>query len=517
MRGLVYLEWCYARNNFNAVRRSPARLVLWTLYVVALVGLSVGRFAHGRPPQAAGIGVPHGAAIGIAGGFFVLTGISILLGAAGRFAAFRSAAEAVLMLNAGLRPLTIAIWLQLRQSVAGFRSLGAFSYTFLIFAPVNAGFFGTARAFLATIVILAIPQTAALPAFLLARGRGKLPAFFVGSLFAATGFIYALAGLSGAHVFDPLLRATHVDLALLVKAALLAQPVAFIVPSLLLACFVGIVATRGNDAIPEIYAASNTMLERQRGRFGRRETRTKWRNEGARRVRVPGGTLAIVWKDWIALRRSPGGLRGTLAGFALWIACGVVAAVLTSYFDDRTPLGAFESAIGLRIVFWTPLAATSGLAADIAQPLFWLSTESLRTRLAAWTMSRSWQASASLGCGAGAAALASGKLALALLCVPFAALCVYSFKALGIGMYAVFPSPLDSGGPMLLLRLAASIAYLIPGAVTFGVAVFLHLGVLGAMSVFAFVLALQAWLVLELVSVRFMEYGAALATISRAT
>ena len=517
MRGLAYLEWCYARNNFNAIRRSPARLILWTLYVVSLVFLSVGRFAHGGAQRSTGLGVSHGAAIGIAGGFFVLTGLSILLGAAGRFAAFRSSAEAVLMSNAGIRPLTIAIWLQLRKSVAGFRSLGAFSYTFLIFAPVHAGFFGTARAFLATIVVLAIPQTAALPAFLLARGRGKVPVMIVGALFAAAGLIYALAGLSGAHVFDPLLRATHLDPALLVKAALLAQPVAFVVPSLLLACFVGIVAMRGNDAIPEIYAASNTMLERQRGRFGRREKQATWRKNDARRARVPVGALAIVWKDWIALRRAPGGLRGTLVGFALWIACGVGAAVLTSYFDDRTPLGAFESVLGLRIVFWTPLAATNGLAADIAQPLFWLSTDSLRARLAAWTVSRSWQASASLGCGAAAAAFASGKPVLALGCIPFAAISVYAFKALGIGMYAVFPNPLDAGGPMLLLRLVASIAYLIPGAAVFAVAAILHAGPVGAMLACALVLGLQAWIVIELVARRFTEYGAALATIARTT
>ena len=517
MRGLVYLEWCYARNNLNAIRRSPARLVLWTLYVAMLALLSVGRFAHGRPQQAT-LAVSHGAAIGIAGGFLVLTGIAIVLGAAGRFAAFRSAAEAVLMSNAGLRPLSIAVWLQLRKSAAGFRSFGAFSYTFLVFAPVHAGFFGTARAFFATILVLAIPQTAALPAFLLARGRARIAVTVAGSLCAAAGGIYAVAGLSGEHLFAPLLRRTHLDVSIFVKGALLAQPAAFVVPLLLLAVFVLVVAWRGNDAIPELYAASNAMLERQRrGRFGQRERRRARRERVRGPVRVPAGSLAILWKDWITLRRAPGGIRAKLLGAGMWIAFGTGAAVATLRFHDRTPLAAFESALGLRIVFWTPIAAADGLAADLAQPLFWLSTGSLRVRLAVWALARAWQTAVSLGCAAAAAALAFGRPLLALCCVPFAALAAYAFKALGIGLYAIFPSPLDAGGPTLLLRLGASIAYLVPGATLAAVAGLLHAGSFGATCAFALALGVQAWLVIELVALRFMERGATLATVSRST
>jgi hypothetical protein len=518
MRGLAYLEWCYIRNNVRAIRRSPVRLALWLLYAVSIVFLCIGRSQRAASQTPSAHGVAHGPALGVAGGFLLLTGVAIVLGGAGRFAAFRSPAEAVLMTNAGLRPLTIAIWLQLRKSVAGFRSLGAFSYTFLVFAPVHEGLLGTARAFLATACVLAVPQTAALPAFLLGRGRGRKPVLIVGAALAAFGVVYAIAGFAGRHVFVPLLRATHVDLAVLVRAPLLAEPLAFGVPLLLLAAFVAVVAWRGDDALPELYAASNLALARQQRRGARdRATRHPRHSSAVTQTRVPAGALAMVWKNWMTLRRTPGGIKGRLAGPALWIGLGIGAAALTRRFADGTPLAAFEALAGLRIVFWTPISAASGLASELAQPLFWLSTDTLRTRLTAWLLASSWPAAFAIGCGGAAAASVLGRPLVALCSLPLAALCVASFKALGIGLYAVFPDPLDAGGPTLLLRLAASVAYLVPAALTATVAALLHAGAGGATAAFAATLGAQGWLVLELVALRFCERGASLATLSRAT
>jgi hypothetical protein len=190
---------------------------------------------------------------------------------------------------------------------------------------------------------------------------------------------------------------------------------------------------------------------------------------------------------------------------------------LTRRFADGTPLAAFEALAGLRIVFWTPISAASGLASELAQPLFWLSTDTLRTRLTAWLLASSWPAAFAIGCGGAAAASVLGRPLVALCSLPLAALCVASFKALGIGLYAVFPDPLDAGGPTLLLRLAASVAYLVPAALTATVAALLHAGAGGATAAFAATLGAQGWLVLELVALRFCERGASLATLSRAT
>jgi hypothetical protein len=518
MRGLAYLEWCYVRNNMRAIRRSPMRLLLWLVYAVSIVFLCIGRSSRVAPHTPSAYGVAHGTAIGVAGSFLLLTGVAIVLGGAGRFAGFRSPAEAVLMTNAGLRPLTIAVWLQVRKSVAGFRSLGAFSYTFLVFAPAHEGLLGTARAFLATTFVLAVPQTAALPAFLLARGRGRKLVIGVGTALATVGITYAIAGFAGRHVFVPLLRATHLDPALLVKAPLLAEPVAFIVPLVLLAAFVIVVASLGDDALPELYAASNLVLARQQRRGNReRPARGARRSTAVGRACVPAGALAVVWKNWMTLRRAPGGLKSRLTGPAIWILLGLGAAALTRHFADDTPLGAFEAVAGLRIVFWTPISAASGLASELAQPLFWLSTDAFRTRLAAWLLAGSWPAALAIGCGAAAAASVLGQALVAFCCLPLAALAVAAFKALGVGMYAVFPDPIDAGGPTLILRFAASVAYLVPAGLAATVAALFHAGPIGAIAAFAVTLGAQGWIVLELVALRFSERGASLATLSRAT
>jgi hypothetical protein len=518
MHGLAYLEWCYVRNNVRAIRRSPVRLILWLLYAAWIVFLCIGRSSRAASQAPSAYGVAHGTALGVAGGFLLLTGFAIVLGGVGRFAAFRSPAEAVLMTNAGLRPLTIAIWLQVRKSVGGLRSLGAFSYIFLVLAPVHEGLLGTARAFLATTFVLAIPQTAALPAFLLARGRGRNFVLSIGAVLAACGIVYTIAGFGGRHLFVPLLRVTHVDLAVLVKAPLLAQPAAFAVPLLLLTAFVIVVAWRGNDALPELYAASNLVAARQQRRAARERTmRPARRSVVIGRARVPAGALAIVWKNWLTLRRLPGGIKSRLAGPALWVLLGLGAAALTRHFADDTPLGAFEAVAGLRIVFWTPISAASGLASELAQPLFWLSTDTFRTRLAAWLLAGSWPAALAIGCGAAAAASVLGQALVALCCLPLAALAVAAFKALGVGLYAAFPDPIDAGGPTLILRFAASVAYLVPAGLVATVAALLHAGPIGAIAAFAVTLGAQGWIVLELVALRFSERGASLATLSRAT
>ena len=517
MGALAYLEWCYVRNNLRAIRRSPGRLTLWSVYAISIALFAVARFARARPHGGSALGVTHGAALALAGTLLGLTGISIVAAAAGRFTAFRSPAEAVVFSNAGLSPRTIALWLQLRAISAGWtRLVAGFVYTFLAFTPVHAGPLATLRAFVATICVFAVPRSAALPAFLLARGRGRAFVIASGALLAAAGLVYAVAGLGGPHVWTRVLRVTHVDVAGLVRAALLAEPLAFAVPVVLFASFVLIVWLRGNDALPEIYAASNATLARKRRRVSAAALPVA-RSVPIGSSGVPPGARAIVWKEWAALRRNRAGLVVWLGGTVVWIACGAGAAALTLQFEDASTLATASLTVGLVIVFWAPFTAATGLAAELAKPIFWLSTVSLRTRIAVWAFSRAWRGGLAVGCGALSAAIVLRQPAFALLALPFTALAYWSFNALGIGFYAVFPNPLDARGPTALLRFIASIAYLVPASLLALMASTLHLGALGTATAFALGLGLQGWLVIELVALRFTEHGASLATLSHSS
>jgi hypothetical protein len=519
MRALAYLEWCFVRNNLRAIARSPGRLTLWIVYAFSLVLFAVARFARARPhPGGPVLGISHGAALAVAGTLLVFTGIAIAAAAAGRFSAFRSPAEAVLFSNAGLRPRTIALWLTLRRILAGWtRQIPSFVYTFIVFVPIHAGALATARAFVATICVLAVPQGAALPAYLLARGRGRIPTIVAGSVLAAVGAIYAVAGLGGPHVWIPILRTTHVDIAALTRAALLAEPIAFAVPVLLFVAFALVVWLLGNDALPEIYAASNAALARRR-RFRHATNGTPQERSSAavRSANVPPGARAIVWKEWTALRRNSGALALWLAGALVWIACGAAGAIVSLRFHDASTLATLGLAVALCIVFWAPLTAATGLAAELTKPLFWLSTVALRTRIAAWAFARAWRGSSAVGLGVAAAALALREPGFALLALPLLGVAYWSFNALGIGFFAVFPNPLDARGPTALLRFAASAAYLVPAGLAALIAGLLHVGPTGIALTYACALGIQGWLVIELVALRFTEYGASLATMERA-
>ncbi len=518
MRALAYLEWCYARHNARAILRSPARIVLWCFWIGSLAVFGLLRFSRSQShlsQPASSLG--HGAAIAFVGAIFFFSGFAIAAAAAGgRTATFRSPAEATLLSNAGLKPRTIALWLELRKIAGGWRrSLGGFLYAFLVFVPSHAGPLAMARGCLATVLILGIPQSAGLPAFLAARGRAKAPVIAFGSLLAAVGVAYAAAGASGARLWQPLVNATHFDPARVVTAALDARPLAFAVPLLVFATFALIVAWRGNDTLPELYAAGHTPGRLARLAGGRRRGRepvTTTRH----RERVPLGAGALLWKDWIVIRRHRGAFRLWIAGGLAWIVCGAAAAAASRQLGDPTALITFAITIGLVILFWAPFSAATGLADDLAKPLFWLSTASLRMRLVVWTFARAWRGGLAVGCGTGAALLVLGHPLFAAASVPFACLGYWSLVALGIGSYAVFPSPLDARGPTALLRFVASLAYLVPAALLSVIAGAAHLGTLGATTAFVCGLALQGWLVIELVALRFAEYGASLATISRA-
>jgi hypothetical protein len=515
MRALAYLEWCYVRHNFASIRRSRWRFALWVLWVASLILFGVTRFMRKPSPHQALLGVTHGGAIALAGGVIALGGLAIAVGGSGRIAVFRSPAEALIMSNAGISPLAMAVWLELRKIGGSWtRSLGGFVYAFLFFMPVHAGPLGIARAFIATLLVLVIPQGAGLPAFLIARGRARGPVMFFGFALAALGAVYAAAGLGGRHLWPPLLRATHLDPGGLVRATLLAEPVAFAIPLLLLGTFVAIVALRGNDALPEIYAASNAAFVRQsRGRLKAGAPRSGRRTSAASSESIPTGFRAIVWKDWTGLRRG-GGLWLAAMFVVLWTACGVGAALVTVRSNDGQALFTFAFAAAAAMLFWAPFSGSTGLSFELARPLFWLSADSLRARLAAFLFARSWRGGLTFGCAAAAAALVVQRPDFALLAMPLAALAYGALNALGIGFYAVFPNPLDARGPGTLLRLAATFAYLIVPSLAALVAGFAHAGSLGAAIAFALALGFEGWLVLELAAVRFAENGATLGSLS---
>jgi hypothetical protein len=516
MRALVYLELRYAAHQVAAILRSPLRIAIWVPYT-----LLIGFFAWSRLFEHHGayvsVDVQPALATTIGGLYLAMLGATIGFAAGGRVALFRSGAEAVLFSNAGIRPLTISIWLQLRKLASSWtRWLGGFVYLFAIAAPHDTRPFAVIRAFLAVSLALAAQMTIELPVFLLSRGKLREPLRFGGWTMAGIGGLFGVAGVFGPRFLRPFFQTLGFDPGNAVNALLHGSTFGTIGLALLVAGLVASIAVLGDDAMPELYAASQNTLGSQRRRSKHARQRFVATKSGDA-SRIPPGALALLWKDWVGFRRGRGVFRLWIIGCTCWAACGAGVAFGALQWSDPTPLYTLAATTGLLVLVLAPYSASIGLAADLSKPLFWLSRSSLRERLAAWTFGRAWRGGVSLGLAPLVAGFASENAPLALISIPVTIMMFWSLQALGVGLYAIFPNPVDSRGPVMLLRLFVTGLFVFPAALVATLSLLSGSGPYLAALGFVLVLAMGGWLVIEFAAFRFREYGASLATISRAT
>jgi hypothetical protein len=516
MGALAYLELRYALHRAQGILRSPLRLLVWGPYLFFVVYFAYARFAHngGRSPTLAIL--PSYSTI-IAGGYLAIFGATAALAACGRVAGFRSPAEAVLFSNARVRPLTIALWLQLRKLASSpMRWLGGFVYLFAVAAPKDTSPFAIFRALFVVALLVALTMGIELPAFLLGRGRGRVFLRPAGWGIAAIGALYALAGFAGDRFLVPLKEVTGIDPGETVRVLLLGDPRALFAIALLLAALAASVVICGDDALPELYAASlGTLAHRANRKRGRAVDYIK--ADPSRGARVPNGSLALVWKDWVAFRRGRGTVRLWVLGALAWTACGVAVGVANDRLGDASPIFTLVAGSAVLVLVLAPFNASVGLASDLSKPIFWLNAAPLRLCIASWTAGRSWRGGIVLGLAPTAAGIAVGNHMLALLSIPLALVGYWSLQSLGVALYAIFPDPIDARGPMLLVRLFVTLAYVAPAAVAYDLFSIFPGYDLAAISCAAGLLLLQGYGALELATYRLREYGASLATISRAT
>ncbi len=517
MRALLYLEYRYLRNSMDAIVRSPRRLAIWLPYVAAIGFLAFSRARHPSGVGAFGIGLDAHQATGVGGMYLALLGVTIALAAGGRVAAFRSSAEAVLFSNAGVAPITIALWLQGRRlAMSSSRYFGSIVYLFLIFSPRHMGLGEAARVALATLLAIAVQLSAELPVFLLARGRLKNPVRLAGIAIAAFGITFAAIGFFGFGYATPILHRIGFDPGRLVLAVIAGNSFALVTLFAILGISALAIRMLGGDAMPELYAVAQTAY----AQVGRRRDRpiTRFAQTPSRvGVRVPPGALAVVWKDWVGFKRGRGIVWMWLAGCVFWGACGIGVGTLEALYHDTTLLLTLVGMTGIFLVIGAPSSAAIVIAADLGKPLFWLSSAPLRARIAAWTFARTWRGAIAIALGPLAAGLVLGDAGITFLAVPLVFAVFWTLQALGVGLYAVFPNPLDSRGPMVFVRLIATAIFTVPAiAVAALLGIWFGSDVL-AVSVAGALFAVQGWIVLELASLHFREHGAALAMLARAT
>jgi hypothetical protein len=515
MRALAYLEWRFALHQIAAIGRSPLRLAIWIPYALSLGYLACARLfgSHEMLFGSAQLSAEH--LTGIGGLYLGALGITVALSAGGRVSGFRTSAEAVLFSNAGIKPIDMAVWLQFRKLLAsGLRWAGVLAYYFLIFFPRHASPLGATIAFLTALLAVALLMSVELPIFLLSRGSFNLGFRGFGWILAATGFAYVAIGFSGARVWKTAIGFVRCDPGGAVRSIQRGSPSALILFCALLAFMLIAIVCLAHDSLPELYAVSRRSLADVR----RRQSAVRQTRYGAvvstPAARIPSGALALAWKDWIGFRRGRGSFALWIGGCVFWAACGVGFAYASIALDDLSPMLTLFGASALLLVFLAPHGAAAGLAGDLGKPLFWLGQDALRSRLAAWTLGRALRGGVALGLAPLCAGLVLNQPALTLAALPVCLAAYWSLQALGIGLYALFPNPIDSRGPMALVRTLVTAAYILPALALGGAAAALggSPATVGASVCFTFVAL--GFLTIGFAAHRFGERGAAMALIA---
>jgi hypothetical protein len=520
MGGLAYLEWRYALHRAAAIARSPARLALWIGYAAFCGFLIYLRLqpSHRDAPNSWLVG---SRADIVVSGYAVLSGFEIVrvIAFGQRIFAFRNAAEAVLFSNAGIRPLYVALWLQLRKLAAsGGRWLASVAYWILIFFQHNAASVSL-RLLLVSLLALAVFMSLDLPVFLLGRTRWRGTVLTLGCALLATGTAFGVLAFAAPSRLAPVVRVLRFDPGVAFTSTLQGNGVGVLGLVALLAALACIVALLGDDALPELYATSQQKLAtRLRTRRASREGRSRLVASPVEAHRIPAGAWTLVWKNWVAFRRGRLEVQYWLAECSLAMVVGTgigIASRLTEGLSIVYSIGATAALVLLSILMLSPFAASLALASDLQKPLFWLSSAPLQTRIAAWTFARSWRGGLALACVPLAAGAAGGNLTLALAAVPATLATYSSLQALGVGLFALFPNPIDARGPMTFVRLFLTFVYCVP-PVTLAILVgAFHAPPSVTALVCASAFALEGWVVLEIASLRFVERGALFANVTR--
>ncbi len=516
MRALAYLEWRRAVHHANAIVRSPGRLLLWLGYLLAVGATSLSRFfpaqysIFGHGPDA-----PHATAA--AGIYLATLGSTMVTAAAGRVAPFRSLIEPVLWSNARLRPVKIALWLQLRTFAASLRTyLSSFAYLSILFVPHHANVIVTIRAFVAVILAGTLLFGLQLPAFFLGLHRWRPLVIAVGLLVAAAGAVFAALGFFNPEALAHAIAFLQFDPGVVISTLLNGSPVGI---AGLLATFALLLVSiefLGKDALPELYAASQQQTERL-ARVRSVRARAHYSARVSTPVnRIPAGSLTLVWKDWLGFRRGRSVTGLWLLAGAVSAACGAVGSYFTRTADTAGVVYSLAATAALIVLVLTPFGASTALSADVAKPLFWLSNASLRSRIGALTLALTWRKALAFGLAPLAAGIASGNATLAVAALPLSFALFWSLQSLGVGLFALFPNPVDSAGPMFVLRTLCVAAYLLPPAFVALIAAALSVPAAAAATAAAATFVVQGWIVLEVASLRIAERGAAITQLSRA-
>jgi hypothetical protein len=504
LRTLLYLDAHILLNRMRTVARNPLRLILWLVFLLAIVSSFQARTmmneairSRPAPPPGAPSFPPfldptlwlHSVATFVPGIILLALGIFTIGSCRQPLPAFRSAADARFLCGSALPPRLVVLWLVVRVILSLGWRLPLMLFFFIAIIPTSLSV-SVSRGLGAFIAVLLLTSTLAL----------NLPIFIsrqrhVGPNPALVGWLLVLIGLSAsAAAFIALSPGPPI-----LPSALPSVAVALPPGSWLVGAFegngLGLIALAGlalgsltltwmvaGDVYPELWLSSARVIVlrralRRRGPFMTRSDRRQLLSEAgiaqpsrqrqqtaavSRGRWVPSGAWTILWKEWLATRRVAGGMR--MPAIALVVAVLLGAAVGRLSRNDPAVVGFVFGPLSYVVVFGSLFTAYR-MGGDLRKPIWWLSASTLRSRFAVMLIARSLRTAIPILLGLLTASVVSGNIAFLFVGAPIAAAAIWAINAMGLATYALIPGSADMRGPGGFLRVIALFMMLIPIAI----------------------------------------------------
>jgi hypothetical protein len=273
---------------------------------------------------------------------------------------------------------------------------------------------------------------------------------------------------------------------------------------------VAVTVRLSGDCYPELWESSSRLftlrrMTRERGGYFRRsDMRPALGQPRARTVAsaseagVPPGAGAILWKEWLALRRAPGTLLVHLGFVAGAVVVGAIVGALLLTGEDQ--LAASIAILGGSGLLMFNVYAGLRLGAELRNPIWWLSSASLRARLLAWTAAGTLRQAIPASLGTAVALFVAGQYDLMLASAVALPAGTWALRVVALVSYALVPSGSDLRGPARLLRVLLFQLCAVPPLLVAVVVALATRSVAAACLAAAAVVLGEGWLLLELAS-----------------
>jgi len=471
---LVYLEARMAVQKIKRVLHQPARLTLWIIFLMWFAAFLFTRMERGGSAQYA-LSLPDSIRLlywFVPAVYIVILGAQISAGSRRPPAAFAYPADARFLLGSRLSHVTVVFWLQLREAM--FQGTKVFLALFFLSWNFAASAGGFAHASVALLSAYVIAFGIRLPVFLAQRRMPRVPFAWLGAALVAAGTLAILFPIGLAFVSHNMnlgFIATHTAVfppGVWIVDALAGSPQAQFVLLALACAVIAAGSIAASDAYPELWEASSRLYARRslvasgRGLWNRQA----WRDlrdvdhdrpqlqledvPSASGQHAPSGALTLVWREWIALQRSSGGLHWPvlwLFGAAVFGFLAGIAARGRPIFDILVPLVAL-----VNIIVIIGSQSTISLASELRRPIWWLSHSLLRDRVLTWVLGSTLRIGPPLIAGVVMAGVAMHSWLIALAAGPLIAGALFLIQSIGVASYVALPGRHDLRGPGFMLR-----------------------------------------------------------------